>query len=166
MSTTNLPADFTFIRSFQGIDEYCLSNGLKVLLFQDASQANVTVNITYLVGSRHEGQGEAGMAHLLEHMLFRGTKKTRDVKGALQDKGAQFNATTWFDRTNYFETLTPTKENLEFALALEADRMINSLILQEDLDSEMTVVRNEFEMGENNPTPCAASSNTRICVHI
>lgn len=152
MSTTNLPADFTFIRSFQGIDEYCLSNGLKVLLFQDASQANVTVNITYLVGSRHEGQGEAGMAHLLEHMLFRGTKKTRDVKGALQDKGAQFNATTWFDRTNYFETLTPTKENLEFALALEADRMINSLILQEDLDSEMTVVRNEFEMGENNPT--------------
>jgi zinc protease len=149
---TLVPEGFTFIRSFQGIDEYSLNNGLKVLLFLDPSQANVTVNITYLVGSRHEGQGEAGMAHLLEHMLFRGTKKTRDIKGALQDKGAQFNATTWFDRTNYFETLTPTSENLEFALALEADRMINSLILQEDLDSEMTVVRNEFEMGENNPT--------------
>lgn len=146
-----LPPSFTPIRTFQGIDEYVLENGLKVLLFEDQSQANVTVNITYMVGSRHEGRGEAGMAHLLEHMLFRGTKKVRDIKGVLQDKGAQFNATTWFDRTNYFETLTPTKENLSFALELEADRMLNSLILQEDLDAEMTVVRNEFEMGENNP---------------
>lgn len=147
----NLPSTFHFERSFQGIDEYVLTNGLRVLLFHDPSQANVTVNITYLVGSRHEGRGEAGMAHLLEHMLFRGTHDVRDVKGALQDRGAHFNATTWYDRTNYFETLTPTKENLEFALKLEADRMINSLVLQEDLDSEMTVVRNEFEMGENNP---------------
>ncbi len=146
-----LPASFTAVRTFQGIDEYVLSNGLKVLLFPDPSQANVTVNLTYLVGSRHEGRGEAGMAHLLEHMLFRGTTSKRDIKGLLQDKGAQFNATTWFDRTNYFETLTPTKENLAFALELEADRMINSLILQEDLSAEMTVVRNEFEMGENNP---------------
>lgn len=146
-----LPPEFTFEQSFQGIDELTLSNGLKVLLFEDPSQANVTINITYLVGSRHEGRGEAGMAHLLEHMLFRGTKEIRDVKGVLQDRGAQFNATTWFDRTNYFETLTPTVQNLEFALRLEADRMINSLILQEDLDAEMTVVRNEFEMGENNP---------------
>ncbi len=139
-----------FIRSFAGIDEYILENGLKLLLFKEPSQANVTVNITYLVGSRHEGRGEAGMAHLLEHMLFKGTQKCKDVKGALQDRGASFNATTWFDRTNYFETLTPTKDNLEFALSLEADRMINSTILQEDLDAEMTVVRNEFEMGENN----------------
>jgi zinc protease len=147
----NLPMSFRFIRNFQGIDEYELSNGLKVLLFFDPSEANVTVNITYLVGSRHEGRGEAGMAHLLEHMLFRGTKDLRDVKGALQDRGAQFNATTWYDRTNYFETLTPMAENLEFALKLEADRMVNSLILAEDLAAEMTVVRNEFEMGENNP---------------
>src|SRR5579871_846900 len=146
-----LPFGVEYVRTFQGIDELVLDNGLRILLFEDASQANVTVNITYLVGSRHEGRGEAGMAHLLEHMLFRGTKDMRDVKGALQDRGAQFNATTWFDRTNYFETLTPTTDNLEFALRLEADRMINSLILQEDLDSEMTVVRNEFEMGENNP---------------
>lgn len=146
-----LPTGFTYERTFQGIDELVLSNGLRVLLFEDPSQANVTVNITYLVGSRHEGRGEAGMAHLLEHMLFRGTHKTRDVKKVLQDRGAQFNATTWYDRTNYFETLTPTEENLRFALELEADRMLNSLILQEDLDAEMTVVRNEFEMGENNP---------------
>lgn len=148
---TQLPPGFSFVRNFQNIQHYSLDNGLEVLLFEDQSQANVTVNLTYLVGSRHEGRGEAGMAHLLEHMLFRGTKELRDVKGALQDRGAQFNATTWYDRTNYFETLTPTRENLQFALKLEADRMINSLILQEDLDAEMTVVRNEFEMGENNP---------------
>lgn len=141
----------THVRTFQGIDEFILDNGLVVLLFQDDSQANVTVNLTYLVGSRHEGRGEAGMAHLLEHMLFRGTTNCRDVKGVLQDHGAHFNASTWFDRTNYYESLTPTVENLDFALGLEADRMINSLILQSDLESEMTVVRNEFEMGENNP---------------
>lgn len=146
-----IPNDFTFIRTFHGVDEFVLKNGLTVLLFEEASQGNVTVNITYLVGSRHEGRGEAGMAHLLEHMLFRGTKDRRDVKGALQDRGAHFNATTWYDRTNYYETLTPAEENLAFALRLEADRMVNSLILREDLDSEMTVVRNEFEMGENNP---------------
>jgi zinc protease len=139
------------VRVFQGIEEFVLDNGLKVLLFSDPSQANVTVNITYLVGSRHEGRGEAGMAHLLEHMLFKRTHEISDIKSVLQDRGAHFNATTWFDRTNYFETLTPTKENLDFALKLEADRMINSLILAEDLASEMTVVRNEFEMGENNP---------------
>lgn len=143
--------NITFVRSFAGIDEYVLENGLKVLLFKEPSQANVTVNITYLVGSRHEGKGEAGMAHLLEHMLFKNTSSCKDIKKVLQDKGASFNATTWFDRTNYFETLTPSKENLEFALSLEADRMLNSTILQSDLDAEMTVVRNEFEMGENNP---------------
>lgn len=145
-----LPKTLKLVRSFQGIEEYILDNGLKVLLFEDISQSNVTVNITYLVGSRHEGRGEAGMAHLLEHMLFRGTSSLKDVKGALQDKGANFNATTWFDRTNYFATYA-SAESLEFALSLEADRMINSLISAEDLESEMTVVRNEFEMGENNP---------------
>lgn len=150
-TTIKWPASFSYIRTFQGIDELMLANGLKILLFEDPSLGNVTVNITYLVGSRHEGRGEAGMAHLLEHMLFRGTKDVRDIKAVLQDHGASYNATTWFDRTNYFETLTPTKENLSFALKLEADRMINSLILKEDLDAEMTVVRNEFEMGENNP---------------
>lgn len=151
MTHTTLPKTFAFVRSFQGIDEFVLSNGLKVLFFEDPSQGNLTVNITYLVGSRHEGRGEAGMAHLLEHMLFKGTASVKDIKGVLQDKGASFNATTWFDRTNYFATFTPDPKNLEFALKLEADRMLNSLILAEDLESEMTVVRNEFEMGENNP---------------
>ncbi|MDR3491879.1 MAG: insulinase family protein [Gammaproteobacteria bacterium] len=139
------------VRTVEGITEYKLDNGLTVLLFPDTSAQNVTVNITYLVGSRHEGRGEAGMAHLLEHMLFKGTPNFPNVKAVLQDHGAFYNASTWFDRTNYYETLSATDENLEFAIKLEADRMVNSWIRQADLDAEMTVVRNEFEMGENDP---------------
>ncbi|MEM7589206.1 MAG: insulinase family protein [Myxococcota bacterium] len=139
--------DVIHTKSLEGIHEYKMSNGLTVLLLPDASGSQVTVNITYLVGSRHEGRGEAGMAHLLEHMLFKGTPTRPDIKGELQHRGASFNATTWLDRTNYYETLTATDENLRFALELEADRMVNSCIRQEDLESEMTVVRNEFEMG-------------------
>lgn len=152
MESTVDVTPWTFVRQTEGILEYKLINGLSVLLFPDLSQSTVTVNITYLVGSRHEGRGEAGMAHLLEHMLFKGTPTHPDPKGALQDKGAFFNATTWFDRTNYYETLPASPENLEFALSFEADRMVNSWIRQTDLDAEMTVVRNEFEMGENEPS--------------
>ncbi len=139
------------IRQTEGISEYQEPNGLSVLLFPDPSQSTVTVNITYKVGSRHEGRGETGMAHLLEHMLFKGTPKFPDAKGILQDKGAFFNATTWFDRTNYFETMPASDENLKFGLQFEADRMINAWVRKQDLDSEMTVVRNEFEIGENDP---------------
>jgi len=139
------------ITSVEGINEYRLANGLRVLLFPDQSKPTVTVNITYFVGSRHEGYGETGMAHLLEHMVFKGTPDHPQVWKSLQDHGAQFNGTTWFDRTNYFETLAASDENLEFALKLEADRMVNSFIAKKDLESEFSVVRNEFEMGENNP---------------
>lgn len=135
----------------EGITEYRLENGLKVLLFPDDSKPSVTVNLTIFVGSRHEGYGEAGMAHLLEHMLFKGTPSHPAIPKVLQDRGAQFNGTTWVDRTNYYETLPASDDNLEFALRLEADRMVNSLIRAEDLASEMTVVRNEFESGENSP---------------
>lgn len=135
----------------EGITEYHLDNGLRVLLFPDQSKDTVTVNITYLVGSRHEGYGESGMAHLLEHMLFKGTPTNPDVWKALQDHGAQFNGTTWYDRTNYYETLPATDENLTFALSMEADRMVNSTIAAEKLATEFSVVRNEFERGENNP---------------
>jgi zinc protease len=139
------------ITSIEGITEYRLDNGLRILLFPDQSTPRVTVNLTVLVGSRHEGYGETGMAHLLEHMVFKGTPKHRDIPKALRDHGAQFNGTTWYDRTNYFETMDGTNENLEFAIRLEADRLVNSFIKREDLASEMTVVRNEFEQGENNP---------------
>lgn len=139
------------ITTVEGITEYELGNGMKVLLFPDQSKPTVTVNITYFVGSRLEGYGETGMAHLLEHMVFKGTPDHPQIWKALQDHGAQFNGTTSFDRTNYFETLAANDENLEFALKMEADRMVNSHIAKKDLDSEFSVVRNEFEMGENSP---------------
>ena len=140
------------VTSAEGITEYKLANGLKVLLFPDPSKQTVTVNITYLVGSRNEGYGETGMSHLLEHMVFKGTKeKHKEVAKEISDHGAQFNGTTWLDRTNYFETFASTDENLDWALDMEADRMINSRIAKEELDTEMTVVRNEFESGENDP---------------
>ncbi|MFV0444789.1 MAG: M16 family metallopeptidase [Planctomycetaceae bacterium] len=140
------------ITSVEGITEYKLDNGLKVLLFPDPSKPRVTVNLTVFVGSRHEGYGEAGMAHLLEHMLFKGTPDHPQVPKVLKEHGADFNGTTWLDRTNYYETLPASPENLEFAIRLEADRMVNSYVKKEDLDSEMTVVRNEFERGENSPS--------------
>jgi len=135
----------------EGVTEYRLANGARVLLFPEASRPTITVNMTVLVGSRHEGYGETGMAHLLEHMVFKGTPVYPDVPKALRDHGADFNGTTWVDRTNYFETMPASDENLEFGLRLEADRMVNSFIKREDLASEMTVVRNEFEAGENSP---------------
>jgi zinc protease len=141
----------TKVRTVEGITEYRLDNGLVVLLFPDPTQSTFTVNVTYLVGSRVEGYGETGMAHLLEHMLFKGTAKYRNVLKLLNERGAHLNGSTWTDRTNYYETLTATPENLEFALDLEADRMVNALISPEDLKTEFSVVRNEFEAGENNP---------------
>jgi zinc protease len=139
------------IAAVEGVTEYRLANGARVLLFPEASRPTITVNLTVLVGSRHEGYGETGMAHLLEHMVFKGTPTFRDVPKALRDHGANFNGTTNVDRTNYFETLPANDDNLEFAIHLEADRLVNSFVKREDLASEMTVVRNEFERGENSP---------------
>jgi zinc protease len=139
------------VASVEGITEYRLANGLSVLLFPDPTKPTVTVNITYRVGSRHENYGETGMAHLLEHLLFKGSKNHPNINQELTSHGARSNASTWFDRTNYFETLQATDENLKWALEMEADRMVHAFVLKKDLDTEMTVVRNEFEMGENDP---------------
>ena len=141
----------TKVATVEGITEYALDNGLRVILFPDASQPTTTVNITYLVGSRHEAYGETGMAHLLEHLVFKGTPNHPDIPQELTKRGARPNGTTSFDRTNYYETFPATDDNLEWAMDLEADRMINSFISADDLASEMTVVRNEMESGENNP---------------
>ena len=140
------------VATVEGITEYEFANGLRLLLYPDNSRSKVTVNMTVLVGSRHEGYGETGMAHLLEHMVFKGTPSHTNVPKALNEHGAQFNGSTSTDRVNYYETLAATDENLEFAIALEADRLVNSYIKKSDLDSEMTVVRNEFERGENSPS--------------
>jgi zinc protease len=137
--------------SVEGITEYRLSNGLKVLLFPDSSRPTITVNVTYKVGSRQENYGETGMAHLLEHLMFKGAPKHADITRQFADRGMQFNGTTTFDRTNYYEVFDASGDNLQWALGMEADRMVNSFIGRKDLDSEMTVVRNEYENGENSP---------------
>ncbi|MGS2763038.1 M16 family metallopeptidase [Sinomicrobium sp. M5D2P9] len=138
-----------------GIEEYeYRPNGLNILLLPDNSTPVVTVQIVYHVGSTDEVSGTTGATHLLEHLMFKGTPKFNKRKGTaifftLQNVGARMNATTWYDRTNYFETIPSDK--LELALEIEADRMRNSLLLEEDKASEMTVVRNEFEQGMNSP---------------
>ncbi len=152
---TNRPTEAAppqHVATVEGISEFQLENGTRILLFPDPSKPQVTVNMTVFVGSRHEGYGEAGMAHLLEHMLFKGTPDHPAIPKVLKEHGADFNGTTWLDRTNYYETLPASANNLEFAIRLEADRLVNSYVKKEDLVSEMTVVRNEFERGENSPT--------------
>jgi zinc protease len=135
----------------EGICEYTLGNGLRVLLFPDSSKPTITVNIAYNVGSVHENYGETGMAHLLEHLMFKGTPKNTDIPAELKKRGIEKNATTWLDRTNYFGSFPANDATLDWLLGMEADRMVNSFIAKKDLDSEMTVVRNEMEEGENSP---------------
>ena len=147
-----LPPGVTKGPSMAGITEYAYPNGLRVLLLPDSSSTKVSVNMVYLVGSRHEGYGETGMAHLLEHMNFILSKDGRSIKKELTDHGANWNGTTDYDRTNYFETVNASDDNLRWALGLEATRMVNMRIEKELLDTEMTVVRNEFERGENSAT--------------
>ncbi|MBE7508621.1 MAG: insulinase family protein [Bacteroidia bacterium] len=150
-SQTKTPPAPVKVASVEGITEYKLANGLRVLLFPDPSKSTITVNITYLVGSRMEGYGETGMAHLLEHMVFKGSTNHKNIPQELTAHGARPNGTTWYDRTNYFESFNATEENLRWALSLESDRMVNSFIAKKDLESEFSVVRNEFERGENDP---------------
>ena len=147
-----LPPGMQSVTSVEGIDEYRLPNGLQVLLVPDDSKPTTTVNITYRVGSRHENYGETGMAHLLEHMLFKGTPKQEKLLDALQKRGMSANGSTSFDRTNYFASFSASDDNLQWYLGLLADVMVNSYVARKDLDTEMTVVRNEMESGENNPS--------------
>jgi zinc protease len=151
------------VRTVAGITEYRFQNGLSVVLIPDHSQPLVTTNLVYRVGSRHEHYGETGMAHLLEHLLFKPTKnfgiksKTPTPDEVFSKLGADANATTSLDRTNYFVTFPSSIQALAKVLELEADRMINAPIRQDDLwneklqQGEMSVVRNEFEIGENKP---------------
>ena len=146
-----LPAGVTAASSVEGIAEYRLANGLQVLLVPDDSKPTTTVNVTYRVGSRHENYGETGMAHLLEHLLFKGTPKHPTVWAEFTKRGLRANGSTSYDRTNYFASFSANDDNLRWYLGWQADAMVNSFIARKDLDTEMTVVRNEFESGENNP---------------
>lgn len=146
-----LPAGVVAGPAVEGVSEYRLANGLRVLLIPDPSVDTITTNMTYLVGSRHEGYGEAGMAHLLEHMLFKSTPSHPNIKSALTARGARYNGTTSYDRTNYFQTFPASRDNLAWSAALEAERMTRATFTKADLDGEMTVVRNEFESRDNSP---------------
>ncbi len=137
--------------TIEGISEYVLANGLRVLLFPDKSKSTVTVNVTYLVGSRQEGYGETGMAHLLEHMFFKGTPRHPKIPNEIEARGSRYNANTSFDRTIYYQTMPAVDSNLVWALELEADRMVNTSFGRSDLEAEYAVVRNEYESGENSP---------------
>ncbi len=146
-----LPPGVKKVTEVEGVTEYRLANGMQVLLAPDSSKPTTTVNVTYRVGSRMENYGETGMAHLLEHLMFKGTPHHPHITDELTKRGMRPNGTTWFDRTNYFETFAASENNLDWALHMEADRMVHSFIARKDLDSEMTVVRNEMESGENDP---------------
>jgi zinc protease len=139
------------VQSVEGITEYRLANGLQVLLVPDDSKPTTTVNMTYRVGSRYENYGETGMAHLLEHLMFKGSPKHPEPKADFAYRGLHYNGTTSFDRTNYFASFAANDDNLKWYLGWEADAMVNSFVARKDLDSEMTVVRNEMERDENDP---------------
>ncbi|SFN88111.1 zinc protease [Formivibrio citricus] len=137
------------VTEVEGVAEYRLDNGLKVLLVPDPGRPTITLNVTYFVGSRHENYGETGMAHLLEHLLFKGTPKHPNIPQELSRRGMSPNGATGNDYTSYYETFAASDEYLDWALGMEADRMVNSFVAEKDLRSEMTVVRNEMERGEN-----------------
>ena len=139
------------VRSVEGISEYALPNGLQLLLAPDDSKPTTTVNLTVRVGSRHENHGETGMAHLLEHMLFKGSAKHPRPWADFGRRGLRANGTTSMDRTNYFASFAANDGTLAWYLGWLADAMVNSHVAKADLDTEMTVVRNEMEMGENSP---------------
>ncbi len=152
---SQIPDGFTKVKSKGGITEYKLEdNGLSVLLMEDHSAPVLTFMVTYRVGSRNEVTGTTGATHLLEHLMFKGTEKYNKANGGhidalLGNIGARLNASTWLDRTNYFESIP--SDYLELAISIESDRMRNLWLHKEDKESEMTVVRNEYERGENSP---------------
>ena len=152
----DIPEAFEFIEASGGIEAYRLtSNGLRVLVLEQATAPVATFMVTYHVGSRNERTGLTGATHILEHLMFKGTERFHKRKGTsifetLQRVGARVNATTWFDRTNYYEMLP--KEHLPLAVEIEADRMRGALLDAEDLESERTVILNEYDRGKNDPT--------------
>ncbi|KAA3608827.1 MAG: insulinase family protein [Calditrichaeota bacterium] len=154
-SNASVPDGYSKVKELGGIEEFKLeSNDLTVLLMEDHSAPVLTFMVTFHVGSRNEVTGTTGSTHLLEHLMFKGTPRFNKANGGhidnlLGNVGAMLNATTWTDRTNYYESIP--SEYLETTVEFEADRMRNLLLLKEDKEAEMTVVRNEYERGENSP---------------
>ena len=146
---------FKLLEAAEGIEAYELkNNGLTVLLHPIEDMPVATVMLTYQVGSRNESEGVTGATHILEHMMFKGTHKNSvksemDYSNQMERIGARSNATTYYDRTNYYATLA--SKHVPLAIKLEADRMRNLDLNEAALASEMIVVRNEYERRENNP---------------
>ena len=142
----------TKVRTIEGITEYKLDNGLQVLLIPDPASSTVTVDTVFHVGSRHEGYGETGMAHLIEHMVFKGSPRHRDVWNLLAERGSiNQDGITNYDTTRFYSTLPASQENLDWQLDLYSDLMANASITDDDLAKEFAVVRNEFEIWESKP---------------
>jgi zinc protease len=140
----------TLVRQMEGVSEYKLANGMQVLLAPNDLQPRVYANLTIKAGSAVEGLGEGGMAHLLEHLLFKGTPTTKDPMREFQERSFSSNGTTNMDRTDYFAAMNANTDNLHWYIGWLADAMTNSFIAKADLDKEMTVVRNEFERAGSN----------------
>jgi len=146
---------FTYIKTVGSVQEYTLdANGLQVLVLPEHSAPVVTFMVTYHVGSRNEVTGTTGATHLLEHLMFKGSPNFNDAKGNsvkqfLERVGGVYNATTYLDRTNYYANIG--RDHLDGYMAIEADRMRNLWLREDGRKPEMTVVRNEFERGENSP---------------
>ena len=144
---------FTKIQSEGGVTEWRHdANALAVLTAPTPVAPVVGFGIVYRVGSRNELPGHTGATHILEHLMFKGTERFNRDKGTeaareLHRVGASFNATTWLDRTNYFEILPV--DRLQLAVDIESDRMRGALVRDTDLGSERTVVLNELDAGEN-----------------
>lgn len=145
MSASTEPLLHDPTRAQYPIHERTLANGLRVIVNPDHAAPVVAVNLWYDVGSRHEVAGRTGFAHLFEHLMFQGSQyvATGEHIGKVQAAGGSVNATTWFDRTNYFEAVPSAA--LDLALWLEADRMasLTSALTQENLDTQREVVKEE-----------------------
>ncbi len=152
-----LPAGVTRGPSVEGVDEYSLQNGLQVLLFVDATKPTTTVDVTYKVGSRMEGYGETGMAHLLEHMLFKGTPTHPTCPAELAPARHAVQRHHLVRSHELLRDVARVTDALDWALDARSRPHDDARRLSKaELESEMTVVRNEFESGENKPQACSA----------
>ncbi|HWA78018.1 MAG TPA: pitrilysin family protein [Polyangiaceae bacterium] len=144
------PAAVALERLALSIQRVTLDNGLRVVLNKDSSSPTVAVSVTYDVGSRSEGPGQSGFAHLFEHMMFQGSQNVKKGQhfGLITERGGTLNGTTSSDRTNYFESL-PSSE-LELALFLEADRMRWLAVTAENFENQRAVVKEEYRMRVDN----------------
>lgn len=136
------------VASVEGITEYRLPNGMRVLLSPNASKASVSIEMTYLAGPRHEKFAEVGTARLLQRLFFKGTAKNAAIDKTLGNRGVRFGGTVKQNHTHYFATFQANDDTLEWVLQMEADRMVNASLTQRDLDAETAAFLKEIGESE------------------